>query len=273
MSNTRIVPTIAFFGATGGVTNSCLVHTLRAGYKCVALVRTPEKLRQQLKDQEISDETLNNLIITSGNAIDKSAVKATLTVAGPGTLPSTIVTGLGGAPKLGGWEFCHPLRVFTIDQPTLCADAARTLIDALTEIYREQPQLASQKPSLIFGSTTGVTRGPEDVPLGMRMLYHGALQVPHEDKKNMENLYRGNVENKEGAVFRVVSGIRPTLLTGGVTVTGAKGLDCVRVGTEDKPATGFTIGRADVGHWMFQYLIHDQAGRQQWEGQMVSMTY
>jgi len=45
--------TVAFFGATGGVTNAVLVHTLKAGYRATALVRTPQKLRDQLTAQSI----------------------------------------------------------------------------------------------------------------------------------------------------------------------------------------------------------------------------
>lgn len=273
-TTTHIEPTIAFFGATGGVTNACLVHSLRAGHKCVALVRTPEKLRKQLQEQGVSEATLSSqLLIISGNAVDKAAVKSTLTAGGLGTLPSIIVTGLGGAPNMGGWSVRHPLRLFDLDQPTICADAARTLVDALTEIYSEQPTVATHKPSLTFVSTTGISRGPEDVPFGMRMLYHIALEIPHADKKNMENVYRDNVEQQQGAVFKVVTGMRPTLLSGGVSVDQAKGLAKVRAGTEDKPATGFRIGRADVGHWMFQNLVHDAEARRKWEGQMVSLTY
>lgn len=263
MSSTRIDPTIAFFGATGGVTGTCLIHSLRAGHRCVALVRTPEKLRKQLQEQGIAESTLSSqLLIVSGSTTDKSAVKSTLTAGGAGTLPSRIITGVGAAPQFGGW------RLVTIDQPTLCGDSAKTLVEALTEVYSEQPKLATNKPSLVFVSTTGISRGVEDVPFGMRTLYHGILHTPHLDKKQMEDTFRDSVGK-----FRIVTGIRPTLLSGTTDVKDAKGLEHVRAGTEDKPATGFSIGRADVGHWMFQNLLNDAEAQKKWEGQMVSLTY
>ena len=263
MSATHIQPTIAFFGATGGVTGTCLIHTLRAGHKCVALVRTPEKLRKQLQEQGVSESTLSSqLLILPGSATDKSAVKSTLTAGGAGTLPATVITGVGAAPKFGGW------RILTIDQPTLCGDSAQTLVEALTEVYNEQPQLANSKPSLVFVSTTGISRGVEDVPFGMRTLYHGFLHTPHLDKKLMEDTFRNSIGK-----FRVFTGIRPTLLSGTTDVKDAKGLEHVKAGTEDKPATGFSIGRADVGHWMFQNLLNDAQAQQKWEGQMISLTY
>ena len=263
MSATRIEPTIAFFGATGGVTGACLVHTLRAGHKCVALVRTPDKLRKQLEEQGITEPTLSSqLLIVSGSATDKSAVKSTLTVGGAGTLPSIIITGVGAAPKFGGW------RLVTIDQPTLCGDSAKTLVEALTEVYNEQPKPTTNKPSLVFVSTTGISRGVEDVPFGMRFLYHQLLHTPHLDKKQMEDTFRDST-----GTFKSLTGIRPTLLSGTTDVKDVKGLEFVKAGTEDKPATGFSIGRADVGHWMFENLLNDAGAQKKWEGQMISLTY
>jgi hypothetical protein len=58
-SNTAVKPTIAFFGATGGCANACLVHTLNAGYSVAALARTPTKLKTQLLAQGLSEETLS----------------------------------------------------------------------------------------------------------------------------------------------------------------------------------------------------------------------
>ena len=264
--------TVAFFGATGGVTGACLVHTLNAGHKAIALVRTPWKLRNQLKEQGISESTLSSqLNIVQGNATDKSAVKSTLTAGGAGTLPAMIITGLGAAPKMG-WELSHPMRFITIDQPTLCGDAAHVLVDAISELYTEQPSLKTHKPSLVFVSTTGISRGPEDVPYGMRTFYHSILAVPHKDKKIMEETYRGAIEG-ENPLFSNVTGIRPTWLTGTMSVNDGKGLEHVKAGTEDKPEQGFSIARADVGQWMFHNLIADMSTKTRWEGQMCSLTH
>lgn len=260
-------PSVAFFGATGGVTNATLVHTLQAGYKVAALVRTPEKLRKQLADQGIID---SKITINEGNALDVAAVKRTLLSFDSGRLPTYIVTGLGGSPKFNV-DMCHPLHIATLDNVEICETAAKTLVTALEEIFSEQPALKANKPLLIFLSTTGVTRGPEDVPFGMRFFYHQVLAIPHVDKRKMENIYRGEIEKKD-PVFRNVVGIRPTLLSGTVSYTDANGLEGVRSGYENKPATGFSIKRADVGHWIFKNIISETTRNPGVEGQMVSLT-
>ena len=274
MSTSAITPTIAFLGATGGCVNTCLVHTLRGGYKCVALVRTPEKLRKQLADQGVSESTLSSqLIVTQGNALSAADVKKTLTAGGSGTLVGTIVTGLGASPSLT-FDWRHPLDIVKIDQPTLCGDAAEALLTALAEIYSEQPALKASKPALTFVSTTGITRGAEDVPAAMRYLYHSILAEPHKDKKNMENAFRGNMEKGgDEQVFRCVTGMRPTLLAGTVDVKDGQGVDTVRAGTEQHPTLGYTVKRADVGEWIYKHLINDTAARRQWEGEMITLTH
>jgi len=261
---------IAFFGATGGVTNATLVHTLLAGYKIAALVRTPQKLRKQLADQGLNQSAIDNqMTIKEGNALDVAAVKQTL-LSFDGHLPKYVVTGLGGSPKFN-FDMCHPLHIAGLDNAEICSTAAKTLVTALQEIYNEQPALKSYKPLLIFLSTTGVTRGPEDVPFGMRFFYHQMLTIPHIDKKKMEDIYRGEIE-KPDSVFRDIVGIRPTLLSGTASYTDASGLAGVRSGYEDKPATGFSIKRADVGHWIFQNIINESTRKSDVEGQMVSLT-
>jgi len=271
MSATKSTATIAFFGATGGVTNACLVYSLRAGYKAVALVRTPEKLRTQLLNQGLDEAILNNqLTIIQGNALDVAAVKRTLRSPASGAFPAFIVTGLGSLPR-AQFAWRHPLQLFTLQDPTICETAANTLVAALGEIYTEQPELRAQKPILTFISTTGISHGPEDVPHAMRLFYHQILAVPHADKRKMEAIYRDNAASPDSP-FRSVIGIRPTLLAGAGMVSEGAGLQAVRTGTEPKPVLGYSIKRADVGHWVFENIIHDKAARTKWEGQMVSMT-
>ncbi|KAK5270816.1 hypothetical protein LTR99_005258 [Exophiala xenobiotica] len=267
---------VAFFGATGGVTNAILVHTLLAGIHATALVRTPSKLRQQLTSQGLDPALLaSNLTILEGNALDVASVKRTLLAhGGPSRLPQHIVTGLGGSPALT-FDWRHPGHIATLDNPNICETAARTLVTALREIYAEHdPALteAQRKPLLTFISTTGISRGPEDVPFAMRFLYHQALAVPHKDKRAMEDVYRGEVDKEhQQSVFRNVVGIRPTLLAGTVSYADAAGLEGVKVGTESKPALGYSIKRADVGRWVFENVISDK-GEGKWEGEMVSLT-
>lgn len=270
--------TVAFFGATGGVANAALVHTLKAGYRAIALVRNPEKLRSQLASQDLDEAIIDkHLTIVQGNALDTAAVKQTLSAgfdADGFSFPTHIVTGLGGSPSLT-FDWCHPGHIATLDNPTICETAARTLITALRQLYAERPALESKKPLLIFVSTTGVTRGPEDVPFAMRFLYHQVLAVPHKDKKKMEDLYRAEMEKeKQGnaGVFRNVVGIRPTLLSGSVSYTDAAGLHKVTSGTEARPALGYSIKRADVGHWIFENLVDEARRKKEMEGEMVTLT-
>ncbi len=284
MSSSPSSTTVAFFGATGGVANAILAHTIFAGHKATALVRTPQKLRDQLTSQGI-DETLidRQLTIVQGDALDVAAVKRTLLPLSSSSttgssLPAYIVTGLGGSPKLN-LDWRHPGHIAALDNPTICETAARTLITALREIYAERPELkaagaAASKPLLIFISTTGVTRGPEDVPFAMRFLYHQMLAIPHADKKKMEDLYRGDAEqsNSQDRVFRNVVGIRPTLLAGGVSYTEGAGLAAVKEGTEAHPARGYTIKRADVGHWVYHNIIDEKHRRPELEGEMITLT-
>ena len=259
MSDTK--PTILFLGATGGCTLTVLTHSLKAGYPCIALVRTPSKLTSLLTAQGISEATLSShLTIHTGNALDVEAVKAALLVqTGPSTrLPDTIISGLGAAPKLQ-FSLFQPI---TLDDPHVCATAARTLVSALTELYAAQPSLSSSKPLLSFISTTGISRGAEDVPFWMRFLYHVILHVPHVDKKGMEDAFR----DARPSPFRAVVGVRPTLLTDGAEL----GVQKIRAGTEASPAVGYTISRKDVGRWIFGNVVEGKG--QGCEGEMVSLT-
>ena len=269
-------PTILFLGATGGVTNACLTSALKSNqWKAIALVRTPEKLRDQLIKQQGLDETIinNKLTIIQGNAIDISDVKrallANVTAQTDKNLPSMIVSGLGGTPALT-FKICHPLQFVRVDNPTICEDAAKTLITALREIFSEQPHLSSVRPGLCFVSTTGITRGPEDVPFSMRFLYHQILSLPHVDKKKMEDTYRDHML-QSGPVFESVTGIRPTLLSGTGALSEGVGLRNIKAGVETKPALGFNVQRADVGAWMYENIIMEgEYGK--WRGEMVTLT-
>ena len=269
-SITAVKPTIAFFGATGGCANACLVHTLNAGYSVAALARTPTKLKTQLLAQGLSEETLSRqLVVIEGNALDVAATKRTLT-AGDG-LVNTIVSGLGGGPRLT-FSPRRPLQIFSLDNPTICESATQTLFNALQELYVEKPTLTANKPLVIFISTTGITTGPADVPFWLRFLYHQLLAIPHADKRNMETLYRKNITESDESkrLFRNIVGIRPTLLFGSDRVNDGIGLDRIRAGREQSPQLGYSIRRADVGQWIFENVIKD--GAQGWEGEMVSLS-
>lgn len=267
--------TILFIGSTGGCTNSCLTHALKAGYRCIALVRTPSKLVEKLKtDQGLDESAISNLSTVTGNAKSVEDLKNALLAHSSGTsLPDTIVSGLGSTGSLT-WEFCKPMQIVKPDDPTLCRDAAAALIQALQEIYAAQPDLKIVKPRLVFCSTTGVTRGPDDVPITMRFLYHKILAAPHEDKKAMEDVFRADAEipDEKARVFQSVSAVRPTLLAGTGNISEGKGQESVRAGTEIKPEQGFQITRGEVGGWMYANLIAEGPARNRWQGQMCSLT-
>ncbi|OAL32194.1 hypothetical protein AYO20_07962 [Fonsecaea nubica] len=276
-------PTVAFFGATGGVTNAILVHTLQAGYKASALVRTPQKLRDQLSAQGLSAEVIANLTIVQGDALDVAAVRRTLLAAASpsspsGHLPSVVVTGLGGSPKLH-FDWRHPFQIAQLDNPTICATAARTLLAAVHQISAEKGNAtttaidAASKPLLTFISTTGISRGPEDVPSPIRFLYHQMLALPHADKRNMEDLFRADAASADPA-FRALVGVRPTLLAGCTDYRDGAGLDKIRSGTEAEPALGYIIKRVDVGRWVYENVVDEalRGNKGRWEGEMVSLT-
>jgi len=255
-------PTILFLGATGGCTLAALIHTLNTGYPCIALMRIPSKLTTLLKNAGIDESTLASLLtIHAGNALDVPAVKKALLV-GSGDhiqLPSTIISGLGGAPKL---QFYLP--PVTIDQPTICQTGAATLVTALSEIYTTYPQLRSSKPLLCFISTGGLRKGEDDVPWLTQMLYYAILRIPHNDKRAMDIIFCGKESSSN---FRSIIGVKPTLLTGGPELGSEK----IRVGRKQKPAVGYTISKKDVGAWIYRVVVLGDG--QGWEGEMVTVTY
>lgn len=255
-------PTIFFLGATGGCTLAALVHTLNAGYPCIALVRTPSKLTNLLNNAGVDSSTLNSLLtIHTGNALHVPTVKATLLI-GPGDdkrLPYTIISGLGGAPK-----FQFNLPPLTIDQPNICQTGAATLVTALSEVYAAHPKLQLSKPLLCFISTGGIHKGDDDVTCIHQMLYHSLLSIPFKDKREMDMIFLG----KEGSSnFRSVIAVKPTILTEGQEL----GEEILRVGKRQKPTVGYTVSKKDVGGWIHRAVVlGDGKG---WEEELVTVTY
>ena len=261
--------TIAFFGATGGCTSSCLAHTLQQGYTAVALARTPSKLTTQLLAHGIDQAVIDKqLTIVQGNATDVAAVKDTLVSRKDGTLVSKIVFGIGGTPKLQA-SLRSPA---TFENPEVCRQATETIQSALREVYTETPALKDTKPFLSFISTTGISDGPEDVPMGFRSLYHVLLATPHADKRRMEGAITSNMNGQEeDRLYRGFTGIRPSFLVGdGNIKSAAKGWKALKVGTEKNPAVGYTICRSDVGQWIFEETVKKDG--EEYFGKMVTLT-
>lgn len=268
--------TVCFFGATGGVTNACLTATLKSGeYNAIAMVRTPEKLRNQLKDlQGLDDATIDShLSIVKGDSTSVEDVQAALLTnvssKKDDKLPFMIVSGLGGTPHLK-FEICNPLQFVEVDNPTICESSAQGLLTALKNIYAETPELATNKPGVAFVSTTGVSKEVEDVPIAMRYLYHQILGKPHQDKRKMEDVFRDNLNGSDPLVVSA-TGIRPTLLMGTGALKESIGIDKIRVGVEKAPETGYTVQRADVGIWVFEKIVKG-ADDGKWRSEMVSLT-
>jgi hypothetical protein len=274
MSTTTKSKTIAFFGATGGVAGSSLAAALRSGYYCTALVRTPSKLISLLTSQHsIPQSTIDTLLtIQAGNVLDPSAcAKVLISPLNPSTLVDTIFFGIGGSPRIN-WSLWAP---FTNDDPTVCQMGMASVLRALSDLANSGISTTndSRKPQIIAISTTGISDGERDVPWVLVPLYRWALHIPHVDKKEMERL----AQSSAGQTTRGYTIVRPTLLTDGE----ARGLDKVRAGweygdrqhkdvaQEQGPECGYSIGRKDVGGWIFQRVIVEGG----WEGRCVSLTW
>ncbi|KAF9924429.1 hypothetical protein FBU30_005583 [Linnemannia zychae] len=261
---------IAFFGATGGCTNACLVHTLNAGFHATALARTPSKLIDMLLAQGIAQSTIDSqLTIVKGDISDIQAIKDTLTRHHSGTVNTVqivtqIISGIGGTPQMQ----MSLRRPVTIDNPEICATATKNILQALEEIYKANPTFAQEKPSITVISTTGVSDVKEDVPFGFRTLYHVILADPHKDKKEMERLVVSN--SGSGKTFRGAIIVRPSLLMGDQNVKGGQGWEKLRIGREEEPAVGYTVHRADIGQWIFEQII--KTGGETYFGQRVTLT-
>ncbi|KAJ5621602.1 hypothetical protein N7528_006385 [Penicillium herquei] len=225
MNQTNTLPTLAFFGATGGCTIHCLAPALNAGYNCTALVRSPQKLQDMLRQQHgVSESTLQkNLTIVQGDVTNVTVVRQALYR--PHEQPvDLIVSGIG------------------VD-PTICASATRTIL----EVARDLPK----KPQLVVISTTGIDK-KRDLPFAMMPLYHWMLKEPHKDKQEMETLIMKELE--QPVTQRAISDyliIRPSLLTEG----DGDGMHKIKEGTAENPAVGYVISRSDVGLWMFERVV------------------
>ncbi|PYH44053.1 uncharacterized protein BP01DRAFT_401478 [Aspergillus saccharolyticus JOP 1030-1] len=266
-------PTIAFFGATGGCTLNCLILALNAGYECNALIRTPHKLTTLLATHNIDTNATANLHIIPGSADDLPAVRQTLLRPAPTPTDESqpvdlIISGIGSKPK-----FDSLLRP-TLENPTVCQDAMRTVLRALHSLPTP-PSHPPTKPKLVVISTTGVD-SKRDVPCLMLPLYQWMLKVPHADKKVMEELILAEGAREDPALAGYMI-VRPSLLIDG---EAGEGLEKVRVGTEAEPAVGYTITRAEVGRWIYENAVvgferngGDGKGERGYWGRLVSITH
>lgn len=214
------------------------------------MARTPSKLTSLLVAKGISESIITScLTIIHGDVRDPASVRQTL-LGEDGSVTDLIISGIGMV--MSGWSFK------TLDT-TICNDATSNILGVLRDLK------SAKKPLMVVISTTGITNGPRDVPLLFVPMYHGLLAVPHKDKRLMEKAIsdaQGKGEAIRGAIIT-----RASLLTN----CPAKGKGEVRVGTEDKPAVGYTISREDVGLWLFEEVVNGE--RDKWVGQKISLTY
>lgn len=275
MSASTIKQTLAFFGATGGVCNTTLALALKAEYHCTALARTPQKLIDMLRTaHNISPETLDKyLTVHAGDIKDVPAISKTLrNPQNPSKLVDTIIFGIGSYPKLQ----LSLLQPVTLQDPQVCEHGTAAVFAALDSLAHLgiASSLAGAKPLFVSISTTGITRKTRDVPLLLVPLYHWMLHVPHMDKQKAEQFLVGDAKKH----IRDCVIVRPTLLTDAVP----RGVGALRVGWEWKgehtvvdgvaevgPQVGYTVGRKDVGGFVFEKVVQ-QGG---WEGRCVSLTY
>ena len=244
-------PTIAIFGATGGCANAALVLALKADCHCHALVRTPSKLTNMLLEKGVPQSTIDaNLEMTQGNVKDVDAIKKAIYVKGK---PATkVLSGIGMLPA-------DAMSFSKTPGQTVCQDATSTILRALRDLD------FAQKPFFIAISSTSVGRGPKDVPVLFRPLYHLMLGTPRKDKQVMHDIITEAEE--QGNAIGGYAVVKPSLLTNGPS----RGLPNIRSGTEDAPAVGYTISREDVGLWIWKELLKGDASI--WKNQRPTITY
>ncbi|PWY66013.1 hypothetical protein BO70DRAFT_366631 [Aspergillus heteromorphus CBS 117.55] len=252
------LPTFAFFGSTGGCINACLALTLKAGYQCTARTRAqPPKLHDLLRKLEVPESAIaNNLVMIQGNITDLATVQQALSL--HGRTVDMIISGIGGK-----FLFKSGFNA-TIDNPTICQDATRTILEAARTCY--------PKPRFVVMSGTGIgATEKRDMPCLMKPMYNILLKVPHADKEVMEKLVLAELDRAPAdRAFEDFMLVRPSFLTDGESDGMAK----IRAGTESNPAVGYIISRSDVGLWLFESVVRKAGPGQNspfW-GQRVSIT-
>ncbi len=152
--------------------------------------------------------------------------------------------------------------VYTLGTVTICATAASSILSALALL---QPH---HKPLILVLSTTGISSGPRDVPLALYPLYKILLFNTHKDKHAMEKTITDAVSGDTEAWISGFIIVRSSLLTNGPALGKAK----LRVGSEMEPVIGYTVSREDVGQWIFENVVQNEA-RDRWAGEKVCLTY
>lgn len=174
------------------------------------------------------------------------------------------------------WSLKAP---FVADDPTICAEAVRSILDTLTDLQRNGKCGKSEKPMVATVCTTGISKRGRDVPLALVALYHWLLASAHVDKERMENLLetRCAIDDPASPAAGFTS-VRASLLTDGQAKEPRVGWEWAGSEAVDEnqekapgPAIGYIVSRDSVGLWMFNELVASQK-RTQWAGKMVTLT-
>jgi len=244
---------------------NALVPALDAGYQCTALVRTPQKLKDMLAGKVSEEVQSKHLTIVQGNNHDGTVVKEALTKAN-GRLHPIIISGIGSYPS-----FKNPFMP-TLEDPHVCEKA----IVAIKEVLKENQ--STERPVILFLSTTGTGSKVRDVPYLMMSLYYWVLPVPHADKHKSEEAIKAA---KEDGLIRDYVILRCSLFSGseggdysklraGYEERKSSGADD-RWNKQDGIAMGYTITKDVVGRFMYEEGIA-RAGQSDWEGKCVTIT-
>jgi hypothetical protein len=204
--------TIAFFGATGGTSSSCLAAALLTGHHCTArtyltllslhpldlpapVVRTPAKLLTILTTQfSIPIEIIDTyLTIHPGDA--KSPIDVALAIRSPlnkSCTVDTIITSIGSyiVPSLS----LRTPFVLPAADASICEDGMRAILAALETLD------VPAKPRLI---AVMATAGPDvkvcvPWPWILAPMYVWLLGAPHADKRKMEKVVWGDAGKRFG---------------------------------------------------------------------------
>ena len=162
-----------------------------------------------------------------------------------------------------------------LTDPTICEDGMAAMFAAIDQLADRGVKVGQkgEKPLLIAISSTGSDNLWDSVPWVYIPFYAWLLHSPHVDKLNMEKLVKAD----DGRHIRSFVIVRPSILTDGAE----RGIEKIRTGwvwgggdkagreKETGYAIGYTVGKKDLGMWVYKKIIVDGG----WEGRCVSLCY
>ncbi|RDL36059.1 uncharacterized protein BP5553_06671 [Venustampulla echinocandica] len=210
------------------------------------VVRNPSKLADLLTARNVDPEVVTKYLhIIRGDAKDCYTVGKTLYGINL-EIADMVVSDVGGSTVV------KPNRLRpTLDDPTICQDVVSNIPNSLKRIellFKATPR-TRRKPYIVVISTTGISNHGRDIAVAM-------------DKKAMEGILLREIQTggRGASVIRGFTAVRPSFLTDGKPVGAQK----IRAAVEEegkvaKSAIGYTISRGDVGAWIYEELVEDNA--------------